>query len=190
MSGPNCCCVVLEHRRAPKCSTHFAGPLPLPFPLLQLCKENRFTAPTTTITSVGSHIKARTSAILGTLQMYDIGIAVCIVCNCNDFDWRPSEDEADTPECKCTKCIDQRHLMRRLSSFATLHRQLFDELPPLFSNDLFTYGYRANCKQWKTFNRRNREQRLQTLRLFPCGAPWSSKYIYDLHQQLEMQANR
>ena len=121
---------------------------------------------------------------------YDIEIAACIVCSRNEFDWRPSEDEADMPEYRCTKCIDQQHLVRRLNGFTSLHRQLFYELPPLFSKDLFAYAFRANYEQWKTFNRRNREQQLQTLRFFSCGAPWPSNYTYDLHQQLEMQVNR
>ena len=121
---------------------------------------------------------------------YGIDIAVCIVCSRSEFDRRPSEDEADMPEYRCTKCIDQQHLVNRLNGFTSLHRQLFYELPPLFSKDLFAYAFPANYEQWKTFNRRNREQRLQTLRFFFCGAPWSRNYIYDLHQQLEMQVNR
>ena len=120
----------------------------------------------------------------------DIDIAVCIVCSRSDFDWRPSEDEADMPEYRCTKCIDQQHVVRHLNGFTSLHRQLFYELPPLFSKDRFTYVYHANYEQCKTFNKRNREQRLQTLRFFFCGAPWSSNYMYDLHQQLGLQANR
>ena len=117
-------------------------------------------------------------------------IESCAHCNRTEINWRPLEDEEDLPSYICTVCIDQQRVVRLRSGFVALHILLFHELPPHIPQELFAYVFPTNYRQWLSMNRCKREQRIQTLRFFLCGAHWTKTLMYDVHQRLQTPLDR
>ena len=118
---------------------------------------------------------------------YEIYIVRCAYCNRKEFDW--GNDQHEYPEnilvYRCSRCSDQRRLDTRRHYFIKLFHVLNETLPPLFLTGLFDYAYPLQLTNIDTCR-----QRINTMRFFLNGKPWTSNWLYDLHKQLERQNHK
>ena len=104
----------------------------------------------------------------------------CDRCDRMEFYWWPAHEPIDDEwrPYICTKCIDQKKEVTRIGWFVALHRMRF---PP----EVFDFIYPENHRQCTFLDQCQRARRVDNLRYFLNGAPYTQNAIHNFPLQLE-----